>query len=238
VGSSEGAHGDVVGKLLFEPDEIADVVHALVEPAGELGRDRLQWNLLLGEERENHEQLRRSLRLVGLIHADLDDDVAPAGLLDVPPDRAGLPAGKQIGAGDPRHGILRQADHLRDPRHGQRLRQLGVTGNERLHVGQGSRLADRIGDVDREKITRLEKPVDRLEADVVGIDEPRVRPLSGRHGPGRRRPHARGLTADERMLTVRLVPHWGDDDAPRREHFKGGELRLGLAGETIADPER
>jgi hypothetical protein len=40
------------------------------------------------------------------------------------------------------------------------------------------------------------------------------------------------------MLTVRLVPHWGDDDAPCREHFKGGELRLGLTGETIADPER
>ena len=238
MGSGKGAHGDVVGKLLFKPDEIAHVVHALVEPAGELGRDRLQWNFLLGEQREDYEQLRRCLWLASLIHADLDDDVTPAGVLDVPPDRAGLPAGEQVCAGDPRHGILRQADHFRDPRHGQRLGKLGVPGHERLHVGGGCRFADRVGDIDREKVARLEESVDRLEPDMVGIDEPGMRPLPRRHGFRRRHTHARGLAPDKRMLAIRLVPHRGDDDAPRCELLERRELGLGLVGEAITDTER
>ncbi|NBW85537.1 MAG: hypothetical protein EBR23_01565 [Planctomycetia bacterium] len=65
----------MLDELPLERRQIPHVVHPLVEPSGELRRDRRQRHTLVGEEGEDDEQVRRRLRRVGLVHAHLDDDV-------------------------------------------------------------------------------------------------------------------------------------------------------------------
>ena len=72
----EGDHREVVAELLLELREVADVIDALVEPAGELRGDRLHRHALVRERREDEQQLGRRLRGVGLVHRDFGDEVA------------------------------------------------------------------------------------------------------------------------------------------------------------------
>jgi hypothetical protein len=232
-----GEHRDVVGKLLLEASEITDVVHALVEPARELGGDGLQGHSLVGQQREDHEQLRRRLRRIGFVHAHLDGDPVPPLSADVPEDLPGLAAGEQVAAGHPARRLGGERHRLGDARDHERRGELRMPGEEGGDVGVGGQLADRVGHIDREKVARVEEPVDRLEADVVGVNEPWMRPLPRRDGGARRRPDAGRLAADEAVFAVRLVPDRRHDDAGGGEPFEGGKLGLGLVREPITDAE-
>ena len=64
-----------------------------------------------------------------------------------------------------------------------------------LHGVRRRRLADRVGDVDREEVAGGEEPVDRLEADVVGVDVIRLRPAELLHRGVGGGPHARRLAS-------------------------------------------
>src|SRR5258708_24918147 len=55
-------HSDIVFEFAMELWHVADVIDALVEAAGEFGRDSLDRNLLRGHGGENHQQLGWSLR--------------------------------------------------------------------------------------------------------------------------------------------------------------------------------
>ena len=112
-----------------------------------------------------------------------------------------------------------------------------MPGHEGRDVADASRLADAIGHVDREEVARRQKPVDRVEPDMVGIDEPGVRPFSFRHGGGGGLPNAGRLAADETVLAVRLVPNGGHDHARGGQPLKRGQLGLGLVGKPVTDAE-
>jgi len=64
----EPDHGEVLLELCGELFHIADVVDALVEPAAELGRDRLGGDSLVGNRGQDHQQFDRRLRRIRLIH--------------------------------------------------------------------------------------------------------------------------------------------------------------------------
>ena len=104
-----GDDGEVVVKLLLELREVADVVNALVEAAGELRRDRLQTDAFVRERREDHQQLRRRLRRVGFIHRDFGDQVVlrPSSAGDVAVD---------VSRGMCRGEVLRRHPARRPPR--------------------------------------------------------------------------------------------------------------------------
>ena len=125
------------------------------------------------------------------------------------------------GFADRRQKLLRRlGDHR--PGYLQRPVQAGkrqpadkilVPGDETRH-GLGRRLdTDPIGHVEREKVARLEEPIDGFQADVVGIDEIRPRPSPGLHGRIRLGPHVRRAAAHDRVFAVRFVPNRGDFDA-------------------------
>ena len=93
--------GEVFVEFLLELLHIADIIHALVETAGEFRRDGLDGNLFVGERRKNDEQFRRRLRAVGFVHRNFGDEIRLAlGLGDVPVDFPGVLHGEQIFAGD------------------------------------------------------------------------------------------------------------------------------------------
>ena len=76
-------------------------------------------------------------------------------------------------------------------------------GFDRRRVG---RLADRVRDVEREKVTRLEVTIDRVKVNVVGINVVRLVPAKFPDGLVRRGPHGGRQGADSEVLAVRLVP--------------------------------
>ena len=229
----------VVGKLPFELRQVADVVDPVVEPAGKFRRDRLKGNPFLGKHREDHEQLRRCLWEVGLVHAHFGDErPAAQASLDMTVDLPRLAAGEQILADDGSQAHRIEFDRLQATGKRQRSHQFAMPGHEGRHIGVAGRGADAVGDVDREEITRRHEAVDRLEPDVVGIDEPGMGPMARGHRRLRRRPDARRLTADEAVFAVRLVPDRGDDHPRRGQSLEGGQLGKSLMGKTIADAKR
>ena len=62
------AAAEILAELLLEVLQVSDIIHPLIEAASEFGRDRLQWNGLVGQSREDDQQFRRCLRMIGLIH--------------------------------------------------------------------------------------------------------------------------------------------------------------------------
>ena len=113
-----------------------------------------------------------------------------------------------------------------------------MAGDEGRHSGRRGGLADAVGNVDGEEITRVEKPLNRADADMIGIDKPGVGPVPRGHGCRGRLPHTRRLAADEGMFPVRLVPHRCHHHPLGGEAFKGGQLGLGLMGEAIPHADR
>ena len=150
-------------------------------------------------------------------------------------DLARLAAGEQILPRDRPEARRVETNRLLAAGNRQSAHQLAVPRYEGRHKRVAGRLADAVGDVDREEVARIEEAIDRLQPDVVGIDKPRMGPVACRHGSRSRRPHARRLAADEAVLTVRLVPDGGDDHARRSQPFERSELSLGLMGEAVTD---
>ena len=66
--------------------------------------------------------------------------------------------------------------------------------------------ADPLGHVQSEEIARFQERVDRLEIDVVGVDEVRAGPTASPHGAVGLAPDVGRAAADDRVLAVRLVP--------------------------------
>ena len=109
--------------------------------------------------------------------------------------------------------------------------------DERLDAVRLGRLADGIGDVDREEIAGGDEAVHRVEVDVVGIHVIGLRPAGLPHrliGGGA---HAGGFGADDDVLAIRFVPDGNDVDAALRRHHARPQLRLGLVREAVADAE-
>ena len=107
--------------------------------------------------------------------------------------------------------------------------------HKRLHVRRGRRLTDGIRDIDREKIRVREKAIHRFQPDVIGIHMPAFRPPELRHRRLRRREHARGLGADERVFAVRLIPDRHHLRAIARDELAGAKLRRSLMSKAITD---
>ena len=61
---------DKFGQWPFDRRDIAHVIHALVEAAGELRRDGLDRDFLVSDGCEDDEQLGRRLRRIGFVHRD------------------------------------------------------------------------------------------------------------------------------------------------------------------------
>ena len=71
-----GDHGQVAREFLFELLDVAHVIHAFVEAAGEFGRDGLDGNSFIGDGRQNQQQLGRRLRRIGFVHGNFGDEAA------------------------------------------------------------------------------------------------------------------------------------------------------------------
>jgi hypothetical protein len=91
--------------------------------------------------------------------------------MDVTVDLPGLTAGEQILSGDRPEARRVELDRLVTAGNLEPPSQFPVPGHEGRNVGVTRRPADTVSDVDREKVARIEKAVDRLEPDVVGVDE-------------------------------------------------------------------
>lgn len=87
--------GEVVVELLLELSDVADVVDSLVKAAGELGRDGLDGDALVGDGGEDDEHLGGDLGGVSFVHGNFGDEVIGAafGCEDVVVDRLGLLGG-------------------------------------------------------------------------------------------------------------------------------------------------
>jgi hypothetical protein len=218
---------------------IADVIDALVEAAGELRRDRLDRDALIGDGGEDDEQLRRRLRAVGFIHGNLGDEVVgarPWRRRCADRSRGLLGGFEELVGGflDIRAGDLKR---LGDALDGDRADQFRVFVDERGDVRRIGGLADVVGDVEREEIAGRDEAVHGGEVDVVGIQQVFAGPaevgdrlVGGLAGLG-------GLGADDVVLAVGLVPDRGDVDAEFLGFDEGGELGVRAIGETIADAE-
>ena len=108
--------------------------------------------------------------------------------------------------------------------------------NEFRDVGRRGGLPDGIRHIDGEKIGAFEKAADRLQADVVGIHMPSLRPsLRGDRSLGGIEDALR-LGPDERVLPIRLVPDRHHLDAGVvGELLEGAKLGPGLMREAVTN---
>ena len=166
-------HRQIVVEFLFKLGDVADVVHALVEPAGELGRDGLDRYVLVGKRGQNDQQLHRRLRGVGFVHGNFRDERAFAlGLDDVAVDAAGFPHGEEIFVRDLLHVGTARFQTACDAGDYHLSDEFGMAVHERLDVSGGRRFANGVSHINREEIRMGNKPVHRFEPDVVGIHVP------------------------------------------------------------------
>ena len=214
LAGGEGDHRQVVVEFLLELRQVAHVIHALVEAAGELRRDGLDGNLLIGDGRQNDEQLGRSLRRVGLVHGDFRHEMVRAfALRDVAIDAPGFLDGKKILAGDRLDRLPRGRERLGDSRDAQPPDQLRMPPHERFHVRRRGGLADGRGDVQRVEIAGVDEAVHGAQVDVIGVHVVGMFPAQfadGRIGGG---PHAAGFGSDDQVLAIRFVPDGDHGDA-------------------------
>ena len=242
-GQPEGFHGipengDVFGELALELRDVADIVDALVEPAAETRRDGLHGDPRVGDGGQDQQQLSGRLRPDGLVHRDFGDESRLAACLkDATVDAGGLADGVQIGG-------RRALGHL--PGDNERAGyagnvdpadEVGVAVEELLDDAGPGGLADRTRHVEREEVRRGDEALDRLECDVIGIDEVRRPPGERANGPIGSRAHVDRLRADGFVLAVGLVPHRNDVHPALGRERKGLKLRLGFVGEPVAHPE-
>ena len=218
-------HGEIVLEFLLELREVADVVHALVEAAGEFRRDGLCADFFIGDGGENDEQFGRSLRRVGLVHRDFGDEVRLALFRsDVAVDFPRVLHSEEILRDDALDVRARGREGRRDARNGNGADKFRMANHECRHVIRRRGFADRVGDIEGEKIGAGEEAIHRLEADVIRVHVPAIIPAERGDRGLSRIEHALRLGADERVLTVRLVPDRRDLHAVRGEFLKCGEL--------------
>ena len=228
--------GEVVVEFLLELLHVADVIHALVETAGELGRDGLERNFFVGQRGENDEQFRRRLRAVGFVHRNFGDEILRAlGLGDVPVNFPGVLHGEQIFVGDALD--LGARDLQTDwSMCGMAIvpTSSGWRSDKRLHVRGAGGFADGVGHVNREEIRGRDETIHRFEADVVGV-----------HVIGFFQPSAftaasaaaRRLAGSEPMKVCSRLDLFqtGTMSTPCcAARDAGAQLRLGLMGKTVA----
>ena len=97
--------------------------------------------------------MRRRLRQVGLVHAHFGDKrPATPFRLDVTVDLARLAAGEQILPRDRSEARRVELDRLLAAGNRESAHQLTMPRHEGRHFGLAGRLADAVGDVDREEV--------------------------------------------------------------------------------------
>ncbi len=235
AGDGPGDDGEVVVEFAFELGEVTDVIHALVEPAGELRRDGLDGDLFVGQGGEDDREGGRRLGFVGLVHGDFGDEVARALLrLDVAVDAAGLGDGLEEAGGVARDLVAGGADGFGGAGDGDGADEFGVAVDEGVDLTGFRGAADAVGDVDGEEVGVGQEAVDGLESDVVGVDVPGVFPVEGLHGGLGGGEDGGGFGSDEGVFAVGLVPDRDDGEAVLGDLGAGLELGLGLVGEAVA----
>ncbi len=98
-----------------------------------------------------------------------------------------------------------------------------------------SRLADKTGDIDGEKIARRDIAVHGFERNVIGVDVMWVLPMERVNCPIRGRAHGAGIGTDDGVLPVGLVPYRNNLYSRAGSQDAGLELRFGLMREAVAD---
>ena len=230
-----GQHGQIGIELTLEGRDVADIVHALVEASGELRRDGLGGNPLVGNHSQNDQQLARSLRRVGFIHRDLDSKsvrrfrscdmtVDPSRLLHGPEKFARRAL--KIGAGD----FQRRVEQGKT----MRTNQPGALFKKRLHALRACGFAGIIRHIEREEITRRNEAIHRVQVDVIGIHKVRRGPVQCLHGGIRFGTEIGGFRSNEGVLTVRFVPNRVKRHTAFCSGLDCGKLGLALLGKTIA----
>ena len=229
----------VVGELLVELVRVADIVHALVEAAREFRCDGLDRDALVGDGREDDQQFGGSLRVVGLVHRDLGDEVPAAlGGLDVPVDPTRFLHGEQELGGSALDAFPGGLEGPVDALDLDLADEFGMCSDQGVDRRRCGGFADGIRDVEREEVARVNVAVDRVEVDMVGIDVVGLVPAQFADGLVRRGPHAGGLGADREVLAVGLVPGRDHLYALLRGQHAGPQLRSGLVSESVADSKR
>ena len=187
----------------------------------------------MGDLGEDHQQVGRALRLGRLVHRDLDVIQLAALGLDVQVDALRFLQREHIAICQLGQHGLGDLDRSGRAGHVMAAQQPLVAlkkGGARL-IGTG--LADAVGHVDGVEVAVRNEPVDIRQAHMVGIDVVLALP-AGRRGCrvscgaliGRRR-------ANDRVLTIRFVPHDGDIDTVCLDLVECGDLRHAFATEPV-----
>jgi len=232
-------HGQVLLELPGKLGRAAGVVHALVEAAAELRRDRLGRNALVGKSGQHDQHLHRRLRHIRLIHRHFRDEVAHAlGRFDMTVDFSRVGYCHQILRSDGSQLRLADLEGIVDTVEPRRPKQAPVLLNEAVHSARVGRAADEIGDVQREEVARLDERVHVRQPDMVGIDKVRALPATRSDRLVRLPAHVGRLGADDAVLPVRLVPNGRDVQPLLGGLHQSGQLRLTLMAESIPDSKR
>src|ERR1700683_2953728 len=79
--------------------------------------------------------------------------------------------------------------------------------HKRIHIRGSGSLANLLSYIEREEVARRDEAVDRLERNVIGVEEVRLVPAQFLDGSIGSLARLAGLGADDGVLTVGLVPH-------------------------------
>ena len=120
----------------------------------------------------------------------------------------------------------------------QRPLERGHVAHERRQRGLVGRLADEVGDVERVEVAGGQEAVDRLDADVVGVDVVGVLPAAAPNGLVGLGADVVGRGADEGVLAEGLVPDRHHHHARLLRLLDRAQLRQPFAAEPVADPQR
>ena len=208
-----GDNGQVVVELSLELGDITDIIHALVEAAGEFRRDGLHGHTGLSQCCQDDHQGRRGLRRIGFIHGYLGDEASDAfdgG--DVPIQRPGLLSGLEELGGDPPDILASRDQRFGNTRYDLDSDQLGMPFQEGFDCLGCGRLTNEIGHIDGVEVAVRQEASHCFQADMIGIQEVRSHPAEGRHGGIGGGTGGRGLRTDDGVLAVGLVPDRNDFD--------------------------
>ena len=229
---------EVVIEFAFELGDVADVINTLIKTTGELRSDGLDWYAFICDGREDDQQFRRGLRIIGLIHRDFGDEAADA--LhgdDVAVDLAGFLDSQQELGGRALDVGTRGRERTVDAGEGDGADELRVAVDETLDRSRVGGLSNEVSDVDGEEVRDADETIDGLQADMVGIKEVGSGPTEGLYSGIRRRAGAGRLGADDVVLAVGLIPDRHDFDAEFLGRDAGSELGFGFVGEAVAHTE-